>query len=117
MVDVSLHGVQDVSAFQWVGSESETICLGIPGAEEQSESPHRLLTCKTGKKAQGSWTETCCSNASSNGAVRAALKAPLEPDWHLGSWQAKATRQVTATVQASCEQHAEWMAKSSQAER
>lgn len=41
MVDVSLDSVQDVSAFQWVGSESETIWLRIPGAEEQCESPYR----------------------------------------------------------------------------
>lgn len=41
MMDLSLHGVQDVTAFQWVGSESETIYLRIPGAEEQPESPHR----------------------------------------------------------------------------
>lgn len=53
MVDVSLQSVQDVSAFQWVGSESETICLGIPGAEEQSESPHRHQHVKEGERHKG----------------------------------------------------------------
>lgn len=79
MVDVSLQCTQDVCAFQWVGSDSETVCLKLHRAEEQSESPCRHEHGKYGKKqeTQGSWIETCCSDASSSGAVRAALSATL----------------------------------------
>lgn len=69
MVDVSLQRTQDVCAFRWVGSESETICLELHTAEEQPESPHR---CDHGKhrerqEAQGLQTETHSSDASSSG--------------------------------------------------
>lgn len=38
--------------------------------------PPQAPACKRGGKAQGPWTETCCSNASSNGEVKAALRRP-----------------------------------------
>ena len=79
MVDVSLQYAQARCAFQRVGSESETICLELHEAEEQSESPCRREHGKYRKRQEspGPWTDTCCSDASSSGVVRAAPSTAL----------------------------------------
>lgn len=77
---------KNVCAFQWVGSESETICCKLRRAKENAESPRRREDAKHGKRhmVRGLQAGMCCWAASSPAVPCLASSPAQHPDLAAG---------------------------------